>query len=206
MEFDRNLKDQYIFFQLVNKLQAKSVLDAGMTMINNRAFSRQFSNEEIEKDVNLDCLIYIDKQELLPIYKAVFNNIYSLDDDINEHYDLINLSRILRNMDSKNINDFLTICLELGSIILYNLPKNDENLKNELGVFYTGSIEISCDYKEEEYRMISSIDIIKEIIILHIENKELIYAKQLLEKYKMVYENSEVLLLMERYINKRLGE
>ncbi|AQR96976.1 hypothetical protein [Clostridium saccharoperbutylacetonicum] len=206
MELNKNLKELYMFFQIVNKLQAKSVLDAGMTMINNRAFSKQFLNMEIERDVNLDCLVYIDKQELLPIYKAVFRNIYSLDDDIDAHYDLVSLSRIFENIDSENIINFLTICLELGSMILYCLPKNNESLKEELGVFYTQSIKVSSDYEEDEYRMVSSIDIIKEIIILHVETNEFVYAKELLEKYKMIYKNSEVLALIEGYVNKGLGE
>ncbi|MFT8352412.1 hypothetical protein [Clostridium saccharoperbutylacetonicum] len=206
MELNKDLKELYMFFQIVKKLQARSVLDAGMTMINNRAFSRQFLNMEIERNVNLDSLVYLDKEEILPIYKAVFDNIYSLDDDIDAHYDLVNLSRIFENMDSENIIDFLTICLELGNMILYSLPKNNESLKDELGVFYTQSIKVSGDYEEDEYRIVSSIDIIKEIIILHVEANEFVYAKELLEKYKIIYKNSEVLELIEEYINKGLGE
>lgn len=76
MELNKDLKELYIFFQIVKKLQARSVLDAGMTMINNRAFSRQFLNMEIKRNVNLDCLVYLDKEEILPIHKAVFDNIY----------------------------------------------------------------------------------------------------------------------------------
>ncbi|WP_238916542.1 hypothetical protein [Clostridium sp. YIM B02555] len=56
MELNKELKELYMFFQMVNRLQVKSVLDAGMTMINNRAFSKQFLNMEIERDVNLDCM------------------------------------------------------------------------------------------------------------------------------------------------------
>lgn len=109
-------------------------------------------------------------------------------------------------MDSENIIDYLTICLELGNMILYSLPKNSDNLKEELGVFYTQSIKVSSDYEEDEYRIISSIDIIKEIIILYVEANEFVYAKELLEKYKIIYKNSEILELIEGYINKGLGE
>lgn len=197
----KSFYDALIFFKLISRLKVKSALDAGMTIIKSRIFSRCLRDIEIGQEVVLDYLDFQEDDYVLPIYKAVFNNIYTLNDNISTKYDLINLLGRLENMSIEEQIDFLFICLELGSSIMYDIPVDDkyEFRKEQLGLFYKKSKLIACDLGYE-YRVVDSLDVIKEIIVMNVESGNFYDAKQLIKKYKCIYKECEELILMEQYI------
>lgn len=202
----KNYINLSLFFKLINTLNIKSALDAGMTIINNRWFSRQFLEDEISKDVVLDCIDYSDGQCIVPIYETVFNHIYTIHDDITYHYELMNLIGQLQKINKKYIMNFLIECLDIADIIVFDIGKNNSFLKEQLGIFYEKSNIIDLNDDRHEYRIIKSVDIVQEIIIRHMESGQFKIAEQLLNKYKNIYKNCEELMMIEPYIKKGLGE
>ncbi len=197
--------DVSIFFKMINGLNIQSALDAGMTLINNRNFSRQNVEDEISQDILLDCLDYSNGENIVPVYKAVYNNIYTINDDITTHYGLINLLGQIEKIREEDRINFLVGCLELADVILYNIPKESYSEKEHLGVFYERSRILEINDYEYEYRILNSIDIIQEILLLYIEEEKFHIAETLADKYIKIYPDSQELLMMEEYIQKRMN-
>ena len=86
---DENMN--YIFFQVINRIEAESVLDVGMFLKRIGCVSRGMMNEKISESVQL---VGIDfwPEITFPVWKYVYNDIYTVEEYLNtgeeKKYDL----------------------------------------------------------------------------------------------------------------------
>lgn len=104
-----NKNDIFIYFEVIESLEVKSVLDVGMFLKRIAAISRSVDNKRIEEDVFLSG-VDLPKSPKFPVYDSLYNSIYSfdmLDDALSERsweaIVMLNLKEILSTKEIENI-------------------------------------------------------------------------------------------------------
>lgn len=87
-----NQNDIYLYFETIRQLQAKSVLDIGLTLKRCGAISRQVADSAIDPAVHL-CGIDLDPETTTPVYQCLYQELLSPEEFIQkgtaqDHYDL----------------------------------------------------------------------------------------------------------------------
>ena len=87
-----NQNDIYLYFETIRQLQAKSVLDIGLTLKRCGAICRQVADSAIDPSVYL-CGIDLDPETTPPVYQRLYQELLSPEEFMqkgtaDDHYDL----------------------------------------------------------------------------------------------------------------------
>lgn len=120
-----NETDIYVFFEIIDKVEAESILDVGMFLKRVGSVSRQIKDKEISGDKTLVGVEFF-PEVICPIWNRIYNAVYTPDELFKkEHTRKYELATVLRLKDCMSDTEAATMWKWLKKHVSYLLTDWD---------------------------------------------------------------------------------
>ena len=142
----KNENDIYIYFEVIEQLEPRRILDIGMFLKRIGGISRKAMNREVPEDIQLDGVDFYPEIDF-PVWHHMYNNIYDVDSFLkNDRKAPYELAVILGAETFYQDSACSLMMLKLSECVRYVLVNQiSEEWKHQVSVFRTIDLQVEGD-------------------------------------------------------------